>query len=111
RAPRNAVELASTSSAPMSELITRTNVPSDNYYAEMLLKALGAYHGDAGSTDAGAVVVRDELAKLGVRPTVVDGSGLSRGDRANSRHVVTLLAAMAGDEELGEPFLDSLAVA
>ncbi|HWV86848.1 MAG TPA: D-alanyl-D-alanine carboxypeptidase/D-alanyl-D-alanine-endopeptidase [Capillimicrobium sp.] len=111
RAPSGAVELASTSSAPMSELITRTNVPSDNYYAEMLLKALGAYHGETGSTDAGAVVVRDDLAEIDVRPTIVDGSGLSRGDRANSRHVVTLLAAMVGDEDLGDPFLDSLAVA
>ncbi len=111
RAPADAVELAATGSAPMRELIARTNVPSDNFYAEMLLKALGAHHGEAGSTAAGAAVVRDDLAPLGVRPTIVDGSGLSRGNRASSRHVVTLLAAMVGDDELGEPFLGSLAVA
>lgn len=109
-APEDAEELVSTSSAPMSELITRTNVPSDNYYAETLLKALGARFGDAGTTDDGAQVVQDELASLDVRPTVVDGSGLSRSDRTSSRHVVMLLDAMAEDD-LGETFARSLAVA
>jgi D-alanyl-D-alanine carboxypeptidase/D-alanyl-D-alanine-endopeptidase (penicillin-binding protein 4) len=42
-----------------------------------------------------------------VRPTLVDGSGLSRSNRASPRQVITLLREMAGDEH----FLGSLAVA
>jgi len=107
RAPEDAVELATSSSAPMSELIARTNIPSDNYYAETLLKNLGASFGDAGSTDAGARVVRDQMEELGVEPTVVDGSGLSRSDRTQPRQVVQLLATMAGGDE-GDTFMASL---
>jgi D-alanyl-D-alanine carboxypeptidase/D-alanyl-D-alanine-endopeptidase (penicillin-binding protein 4) len=107
--PEDATELATMKSAPMSELIQRTNVPSDNYYAETLLKDLGAAYGDGGSTKAGAQVVEDEMADLDVRPTIVDGSGLSRGDRTNVRQVVTLLAAMAGGED-SSAYLGSLAV-
>jgi D-alanyl-D-alanine carboxypeptidase/D-alanyl-D-alanine-endopeptidase (penicillin-binding protein 4) len=106
-APEGAVELATSSSAPMSELIARTNIPSDNYYAETLLKNLGASFGDSGSTDAGARVVRDEMEQLEIAPTVVDGSGLSRSDRTQPRQVVQLLATMAGGEQ-ADTFVDSL---
>jgi D-alanyl-D-alanine carboxypeptidase/D-alanyl-D-alanine-endopeptidase (penicillin-binding protein 4) len=108
--PDDAVELAKTASAPISEIIQRTNVPSDNYYAETLLKDLGAQFGDAGSTAAGAQVVEDELAPLDVKPTIVDGSGLSRTDRTNVRQITTLLAAMAGGDD-SSAYLGSLAVA
>ncbi|UGS38207.1 D-alanyl-D-alanine carboxypeptidase/D-alanyl-D-alanine endopeptidase [Capillimicrobium parvum] len=106
-APEDAVELATSSSVPMSELIARTNIPSDNYYAETLLKNLGASFGDEGSTDAGARVVKEQMEELEIAPTVVDGSGLSRSDRTQPRQVVQLLATMAGGEE-GGTFLDSL---
>lgn len=108
-APQDAPELATSASPTISEIIQRTNVPSDNYYAETLLKDLGAAYGDGGSTKAGAQVVEDEMADLDVRPTIVDGSGLSRGDRTNVRQVVTLLAAMAGGED-SSAYLGSLAV-
>lgn len=108
--PRAAVELARTVSAPMADLIARTNVPSDNFIAEMLLKGLGAEFGGGGTTEEGAAVVRGELASLDVRPTIVDGSGLSRSDRTNARHVVLLLDQMAESED-GDVFLGSLAVA
>ena len=45
-------------SPPMASSARRTNVPSDNFLAETLLKALGARFGGAGSTRAGAEVVR-----------------------------------------------------
>jgi D-alanyl-D-alanine carboxypeptidase/D-alanyl-D-alanine-endopeptidase (penicillin-binding protein 4) len=108
-APPDATEIAHVSSAPMSTLIKLTNTPSDNYYAEMLLKLIGATYGDGGTTRAGAEVVQNELTDLDIRPTIVDGSGLSRSDRTTTRMVVQLLLAMAGGEN-GEPFLDSLAV-
>lgn len=94
RAPADAEELATDRSPPMSDLVRATNQPSDNFYAELLLKVVGAEEGSAGTTVAGAAVVRRTLARLGVRPTVADGSGLSRGNRTNARQVVTLLRAM-----------------
>src|SRR5581483_9433743 len=90
------IELASVLSLPMSRLVTRINVPSDNFAAEELLKDVGAAYGAGGSTSAGAAVVRSTLAPYGVRPaTVVDGSGLSRIDHVSPRQMVNLLAKMA----------------
>ena len=86
--------LAAVSSPTIRKLIRITNQPSDNFYAEMLLKNLGARFGGGGTTEAGVTVMRTELAKLGVEPTVTDGSGLSRGDRATPRQIVKLLGEM-----------------
>jgi D-alanyl-D-alanine carboxypeptidase/D-alanyl-D-alanine-endopeptidase (penicillin-binding protein 4) len=109
-APGGAQELAGVASPPMRDLIRLTNVPSDNFLAEMLLKDLGAEFADAGTTAAGAGVVRTQLAALGVAPQVVDGSGLSRADRTTPRQVVRLLEAMHGQDVAGA-FEGSLAVA
>jgi D-alanyl-D-alanine carboxypeptidase/D-alanyl-D-alanine-endopeptidase (penicillin-binding protein 4) len=109
-APPGAPEVAFVDSPPIADLIRLTNVPSDNFYAEMLLKDLGAAFGGAGTTPAGAAVVRGQLAALGVRPQVVDGSGLSRADLTSPRQVVDLLAAMHA-QPLGPIFEGSLAVA
>jgi D-alanyl-D-alanine carboxypeptidase/D-alanyl-D-alanine-endopeptidase (penicillin-binding protein 4) len=93
-APPGAQQLATVSSPPMATLLRLTLGPSDNLLAELLVKDLGAHDGATGSTAAGAAVVRATLARLHVSSTVVDGSGLSRGDRESPRQVVTLLAAM-----------------
>lgn len=105
-----AVELARLGSATMRTLVRETNVPSDNFLAEMLLKALGAQYGGGGSTFSGAQVVRETLGDLGVRPRIVDGSGLSRANRATPRQVVRLLERMAG-QEIAPSWTASLAVA
>jgi serine-type D-Ala-D-Ala carboxypeptidase/endopeptidase (penicillin-binding protein 4) len=110
-APVEAREVTGIDSPPMSELARLTNVPSDNFDAEMLLKALGAAFGGAGTTPAGAAVVRRQLAVFGVQPQVVDGSGLSRANRTSPRQVVTLLAGMHAQEEARPGFESSLAVA
>ena len=90
------VELAALPSPSIGELIRRTNVPSDNFYAEMLLKGLGAQFAGTGSTRSGAAVVRSTLGDAGVRPRIVDGSGLSRANRTTPREVVRLLEWMDG---------------
>jgi len=100
-------ELAQVGSPTTATLIRLTNQPSDNYFAEMLLKGLGARFGGAGSTRAGAAVVRARAASLGVHPTVTDGSGLSRADRSSPSQLVTLLRRLATDSA----FTGSLAVA
>jgi D-alanyl-D-alanine carboxypeptidase/D-alanyl-D-alanine-endopeptidase (penicillin-binding protein 4) len=107
-APSTAQQLASVSSPPLWTLLALTNAPSDNFFAEMLLKDLGARFGPAGTTAAGAAVVRAELAtQFGIHPRLDDGSGLSRYDATTPRQVVTLLAQMASSPY----FVSSLAVA
>lgn len=109
-APQGATELARITSPPLRDLVRATNVPSDNYLAEMLLKGLGDRYGVLGTTGAGAAVARDTLDDFGIRPRIVDGSGLSRGNRTTPRQVVRLLERMAAQES-GAAFEASLAVA
>ena len=107
RTPFGALPLAIVHSPTIAQLIALTNTPSDNFFAEMLLKDLGAQFGGTGTTAAGAAVVRTELASLfGIHPTLVDGSGLSRADATSPADVVTLLSKMATNGY----FVGSLAV-
>jgi D-alanyl-D-alanine carboxypeptidase/D-alanyl-D-alanine-endopeptidase (penicillin-binding protein 4) len=107
RTPSNATVLASVQSPPLATLIGLTNAPSDNYLAETLLKDIGARLGGAGTTAAGAAVVRGELlSKFGIAPRLNDGSGLSRYDSTSPAQVVTVLQSMA----TSSAFIDSLAV-
>lgn len=93
-APRGARRLAEVSSPPLPVLLDLMNVPSDDLFAEMLTKQLGArFHGD-GTIAAGAGVIEDAVKQLGVHPRIVDGSGLSRRDASSPAQVVTLLQAI-----------------
>lgn len=107
RAPIGTPRLAMVQSPPMAKLIQLTNTPSDNYLAEMLLKGIGASYGGAGTSLAGAAVVRTELlTKFQIAPRLVDGSGLSRADYTSPEQVVTVLSQMYSDAY----FFNSLAV-
>jgi D-alanyl-D-alanine carboxypeptidase/D-alanyl-D-alanine-endopeptidase (penicillin-binding protein 4) len=70
------------------------DVPSDDFFAEMLTKQLGVRFGNGGSIDAGAHVISEVISSFGLHPTIVDGSGLSRADRSSPGQVVALLRAM-----------------
>jgi D-alanyl-D-alanine carboxypeptidase/D-alanyl-D-alanine-endopeptidase (penicillin-binding protein 4) len=108
--PIGARPLTTLASPTVAALVRLTLVPSDNFLAETLLKDLGASFGGAGTTAAGVGVVRAQAAAFGLRPAIVDGSGLSRADRTSPRQVVGLLAAMHA-RPLGPAFEGALAVA
>jgi D-alanyl-D-alanine carboxypeptidase/D-alanyl-D-alanine-endopeptidase (penicillin-binding protein 4) len=110
KAPRAAEPVASVRSPSIAALVRFTNHISDNFYAEMLLKGLGARFGKAGSTIAGASVVRRFQDELGVSSTVLDGSGLSRGNSISPRAVGRLLVA-AQDRPWFNSFYRSLPMA
>jgi D-alanyl-D-alanine carboxypeptidase/D-alanyl-D-alanine-endopeptidase (penicillin-binding protein 4) len=108
-APTGMTPLAHWDSPGLAAIVEAMNQPSDNYIAEMLVKSLGADYGTAGSTQAGAAVVRNAVARFKIAPKISDGSGLSRLDRTSPRQIVRLLSGMAGTEE-AEAFDASLAV-
>jgi serine-type D-Ala-D-Ala carboxypeptidase/endopeptidase (penicillin-binding protein 4) len=108
--PPEATVLASVESPPMERLIRLTNKPSDNFFAEMLLKDLARIAGGVGTTARGARVAAAFARRLGARPRLVDGSGLARGNRASPYSVVRLLAAMYKRDDY-DPFVDSLPIA
>ncbi len=82
-APAGSTELARVESPPLTEIVNTTDVYSDNFFAEMLIKLLGARFGGAGTTAAGATVVERFARGHGSGVHAVDGSGLTRSNRAS----------------------------
>ncbi len=99
-APVDARVLAAIQSPPMSRLAALTNKPSDNFFAEMLIKDLAARPGRRGTTAGGARVAARFARRIGGRPSrLADGSGLSRANRASPYRVTRLLLAMRKRDE------------
>ena len=106
--PRSAQLLTSESSPTLGRLLELTNSPSDNFFAETLLKDLGAAIAHHGTTARGASVVRSLIGQdFGLHPQLDDGSGLSRSDRSNVRQIILLLREMQSQPA----FWNSLAIA
>jgi D-alanyl-D-alanine carboxypeptidase/D-alanyl-D-alanine-endopeptidase (penicillin-binding protein 4) len=139
-APDGAVQLVEDRSPTVARLLTLQNKDSDNLFAEVLLKGLPvdaeaggslrladspkpvtptpaapaatpASHPTAiGTTKGGAAAAMAYAQSLGVRVSLVDGSGLSRSDRAAPRQVAHLLDRVR--DQPGFPALyDSLPIA
>jgi D-alanyl-D-alanine carboxypeptidase/D-alanyl-D-alanine-endopeptidase (penicillin-binding protein 4) len=93
-APAGTRQLASVTSPPLSVMLKLMDVPSDDFFAEMLTKQLGVRFGSGGSIQAGAQVISSAIASYGIHPAIVDGSGLSRSDHSSPDQVVDLLRAV-----------------
>ena len=88
--------LGSVSSPRIQSLTAATLKPSNNFFAEMLLKRLAASRrGSKGTTRRGSRKVRKFAHKLGTSIAMENGSGLSRSNRASPRQVGRLLVAMS----------------
>ncbi len=108
--PARAKPIATVRSPTMSRLVEATDVYSNNFFAEMLAKLLGAHFGAAGTTAAGTGVVERFARSQGSAIQAVDGSGLTRGNRASPYAVVRLLQGMQAST-VGDEFIQDLALA
>jgi D-alanyl-D-alanine carboxypeptidase/D-alanyl-D-alanine-endopeptidase (penicillin-binding protein 4) len=108
--PPDAKRVAVVLSPTLSQIINTTDVDSDNFFAEMLIKLLGAKKGAGGTTADGAAVVSAFARAHGSGIHAVDGSGLTRSNRASPRQVVSLLRSVRS-EPVGDEFIQDLALA
>ena len=108
---RDSKPLGKVRSPSAAKLIAQTNTPSDNFFAEMLLKRLGAREGRQGTTKRGANTAERFAGSVGSGVKLVNGSGLSRKNAASPKNVGRLLVHMVGDDDLDRAWRKSLAVA
>jgi D-alanyl-D-alanine carboxypeptidase/D-alanyl-D-alanine-endopeptidase (penicillin-binding protein 4) len=96
---------------PLADIVFPILNSSQNWFAEMLLKGLGAKLGGAGSWDAGLDVERRFLVdSVGIDSTAFaleDGSGLAAGNLVSPRAFTALLTYMHRHPRAG-PFLAAL---
>jgi serine-type D-Ala-D-Ala carboxypeptidase/endopeptidase (penicillin-binding protein 4) len=112
--PAQATRLESVRSPSLARLVRSMNKRSDNFYAEMLLKHLGAKFRRAGTTYRGSLVVRGVLRRRGVPLSgvrIVDGSGLSVRDRLTARALAAMLISGWSDPALRRTWTRSLPLA
>lgn len=95
------VEIAARKSPPLSAIAAQVMKPSQNLYAELLLRTLGKLSNSAdpklSSDEAGAAVVRNFLTQAGIDPSGLvmrDGSGLSRANLVTADTTLQLLVYM-----------------
>ncbi|MFI6941189.1 D-alanyl-D-alanine carboxypeptidase/D-alanyl-D-alanine-endopeptidase [Streptomyces sp. NPDC050418] len=98
KAGADAVQLGSTSSAPLSALVERMLTHSDNDIAEALVRQTALASGEPASFDGAAKAVDKRLKELQLPldgTKFADGSGLDRADRVTARLLTALLAKAA----------------
>jgi D-alanyl-D-alanine carboxypeptidase/D-alanyl-D-alanine-endopeptidase (penicillin-binding protein 4) len=113
-APADAELVASVDSPTLLSIVHWMDITSDNFYAEMLVKELGAVQVGSGTTAAGVGYVTGLLQQAGVPLAgvrLVDGSGLSLLDRLTTGSIASLLSLMWNDLDLRLELVDSLPVA
>jgi D-alanyl-D-alanine carboxypeptidase/D-alanyl-D-alanine-endopeptidase (penicillin-binding protein 4) len=101
-------------SAPLAQLVSELGKNSDNFYAEMLFKTLGAEltSGPASSQD-GARAVRQWLAQHGLAGAdtrIENGSGLFDANRVSAATLAGTLLAVRQNPAVYPEFLAQLAI-
>jgi D-alanyl-D-alanine carboxypeptidase/D-alanyl-D-alanine-endopeptidase (penicillin-binding protein 4) len=115
KAPRGAFVLGRVQSEPLWRIVRFMDRHSDNFTAEMVAKAIGAYAGGSGTTARGMHVAGEVAAPmLGEDAALVnlaDGSGLSHLNRTTAGALARLLAAGAANPAIAKPLAGALSVA
>ena len=110
--PGITTNLTTISSPKLSQLVYWLNHKSINLYAEQLLKTIAWKAGKKPSTNNGVEVEQEFWKARGIDPNslnIVDGSGLSPGDRVTTLTLATILQS-AKKEAWFSDFYDSLPI-
>jgi D-alanyl-D-alanine carboxypeptidase/D-alanyl-D-alanine-endopeptidase (penicillin-binding protein 4) len=106
--------LALHASQPLSSLVLELGKNSDNFYAEMFLRALAAEQGKLPATsEDGAEALKQWLTALGAWSADTrfsNGSGLFDADRISARGLVKVLAAASRDPRIAAEFTAQLSI-
>ena len=97
--------IGSTYSPALKSIVRETNLKSDNFYAETLLRTLGRRLHHSASYDSSYVALSDVLKKIGADPSkvsIADGSGLSRHNYVSPEYFVRFLSAMMESPAFGD---------
>jgi D-alanyl-D-alanine carboxypeptidase/D-alanyl-D-alanine-endopeptidase (penicillin-binding protein 4) len=98
---------------PLQYALRRSNINSQNLYAESLLKRIAASATRRpGTFDEGASVIENAvIQRLGAYQTgfnVADGSGMSRQNKISTKTLAMWLASFGLQDSVGKALLDSL---
>jgi len=99
--PAITTNLTTILSPKLSQIIYWLNQKSINLYAEQLLKTIAWKAGKLPSTDNGVEVEQNFWKARGIDPhslNIVDGSGLSPGDRVTTLTMATILRSAKGTD-------------
>lgn len=91
-------EIITQTTSTMEQTVFVTNKQSQNFYAEQIIKTLGAQIKGRGTLEAGTEVIQEFMTKLGFQPEeyqIDDGCGLSKNNRLSPKMITTLLAYMS----------------
>ena len=103
-AAADATELAAVRSAPLEQIVQLTLEVSNNDAAEVLFRHVAIAEGEPASFSGGSTAVTAVLDRLGVETSgqrILDGSGLSRGDRLTPDTLLSVIELAASDDHDG----------
>jgi D-alanyl-D-alanine carboxypeptidase/D-alanyl-D-alanine-endopeptidase (penicillin-binding protein 4) len=110
-----AAQLVYNESPPLGALLASLGKDSDNFYAEMLLKVLGAtLSGAAGTSAAGSRAIVDWLQQQGTwvpGTHIINGSGLFDADRVSAWTLTRTLRAAYLTPKLQPDYVSQLSIA
>jgi D-alanyl-D-alanine carboxypeptidase/D-alanyl-D-alanine-endopeptidase (penicillin-binding protein 4) len=112
--PEDSVLIHTFYSPPLHEIVDKLNKFSNNFIAEQLIKAVGAFSsGPPGSWEKGLEVAKKFLQSIGVSEDAFvlrNGSGLGDVNLMSPSQIVKLLLYMYRDFKYGYEFISSLPV-